>query len=29
MHYMPQDLIHALDLYRKDRKAADTGVPVD
>ncbi|WP_158252132.1 hypothetical protein [Cryobacterium sp. M23] len=26
---MPQDLIHALDLYRKDRKAADTGVPVD
>ena len=26
---MPQDLINALDLYRKDRKAADTGVPVD
>ena len=29
VNYMPQELIHALDLYRKDRKAADTGVPVD
>ena len=29
VHYMPQDLIHALDLYRKDRKTAASGVPVD